>query len=80
MTIGNSGTCPIWGANHQANVRVNPLIRWCDVESPRAGGTYQVSQDVVEEEIASLSLVQKARLTTWLVNQRSRGAESPGSN
>ena len=77
MTIDNSGTCPIWGANHQANVRVIPSIRWCHVESPRAGGTYQVSQDVVEEEIASLSLVQKARLTTWLVNQRSRGAESP---
>ena len=77
MTIENNKPCPIWGANFQARVRRIRSTQLCHVDSPRAGGAFIVSCDVVEDELERLSAEQKARLTTWLVDQRILGNESP---
>ena len=70
--------CPIWGAEFEVRgVRevVNRLIRVFD--SPRAGGAYRITLAVAKDDIPRLSLGQKARLTTWLIDQRLQGEEQP---
>ncbi len=50
-------------------------ITWNGYDSPRAGGSYRVATDAA---IGELSAEEKARLTTWLVDQRLQGNQSPG--
>ncbi len=71
-------TCPIWGPGHEARYFRdvhNRLIRV--VDSPRSGGAYSIGYDVVADDIPRLSLDQKARLTTWVIDQRSQGDDQP---
>ena len=74
----DTSTCPVWGTDYHANYQRdvhNRLIRVFD--SPRAGGSYCITSEVVEDDIPRLSLEQKARLTTWLIDQRIQGVELP---
>ena len=76
MVFVNNEGCPIWGDKYGSK-RLRPSTWTYDVDSPRADGAYSVSHVVFEDELVSLSPEQKARLTTWLVDQRLRGTKSP---
>lgn len=69
--------CPIWGEDFPAKVQRRPLERIIEVsDSPRAGGGYFL-QDGAEDEVRELKVVQKAILTTWLIDQRQMGTDYP---
>ncbi|MCY4108943.1 MAG: hypothetical protein OXG11_07945, partial [Chloroflexi bacterium] len=70
------GPCPIWGEPFLADIMptADHLLR---VRSPRAGGDYSVSQRTHVTHLAQLNTEEKARLTTWLIDQRSRGVDCP---
>lgn len=68
--MNENSVCPIWGTVATVSSGVNLLDRFGDdVDSPRAGGEYFISND-------AKSLVErkderfKARLTSWLIEQR----------
>ena len=69
--------CPIWGDPFPATVD-HAAIRgaYLIVDSPRAGGRYQVSKRA-RPSIDELDDHQKARLTTLLVDARRRGTPCP---
>ena len=67
--------CPIWGTPCESVKEDDPrLDRWKVKGSPRAGGDYRI-KDV--RCIYKLEDETKARLTTWLIDQRSQGIQSP---
>ena len=78
--------CPIWGQEYPATEiqdnRTNDVggtdaaEETLIVDSGRTGGKYEVSLDGLNS-IRSLSEPEKARLTNWLVDQRSQGSEIP---
>ena len=69
--------CLIWGENHKAAVNPNHLKRESYVnDSARAGGGYNIDNYAIER-VKRLSPIQKARLTTWLIEQRSHGNTYP---
>lgn len=73
--INGAQVCPIWGtsAKTEDHPEKQDIIV---VDSPRAGGKYSISvkaQEILEE----LDDKTKARLTSWLVKQRSLGVECP---
>ena len=74
-------SCPIWGNPHPATGYYSPGQGICEVTgSPRAGGGYLLPygfKDEIDDFTASLSLKQKAMLTTWLIDQRTHGASKP---
>ena len=74
-------SCPIWGNEYLAKGYYFPSKSICDVDaSPRAGGGYSLPYGIGEEIddfTASLSPQEKARLTTWLVDQRVQGVKYP---
>ena len=71
-------TCPIWGKDYQARGFSIPSKSVVQVnDSPRAGGSYTIYRVVIEDDIGRLSLEQKARLTTWIVEQHRQGIELP---
>ena len=58
--------------------KVTPVAdRLLRVSSPRAGGAYLVSHRTKVTYLANLNSEEKARLTTWLVEERSRRVECP---
>ena len=64
-------TCPIWGEGFSATGYYKPQNRTYYVEdSPRAAGGYILSEVTKHAQVDDLSPEQKARLTSWLVNQR----------
>ena len=72
-------TCPIWG--HLCNAegtrgrsRGDPIFV---KSSERAGGGYRISNGDVEARVQQLADAEKARLTTWLIDQRSLGNGVP---
>jgi hypothetical protein len=79
--------CPIWGdlalVRDGSNGRIYPS-KWYN--SPRAGGEYTVTGEVVEDhlinksEAFNLTTVERARLTTWLVDRRREGVKCPEVN
>ena len=75
----NIKNCPIWGTPLEgATIQLIDSqngITWNGYDSPRAGGSYRVATDAA---IGELSAEEKARLTTWLVDQRLQGNQSPG--
>ena len=75
--MNDNATCPIWGTP-ASEVRPSGIDgRW--IESPRAGGRYFISgtaETTVKKRDASL----KARLTTWLIDQRRLGVDCPEVN
>ena len=70
----NIKNCPIWGTPLEgATIQLIDSqngITWNGYDSPRAGGSYRVATDAA---IGELSAEEKARLTTWLVDQRLQG-------
>ena len=71
-------TCPIWGTNFEATGHFFDSTRKFRVDdSPRAGGGYFIAGVLVTSGINSLSGQEKARLTTWLVDQRALGNTQP---
>ena len=67
--------CPIWpeypGKGYLADA-FEIRQEW----SPRAGGPYEITREA-ELSVSTLSEIQRARLTTILVDQRKNGVESP---
>ena len=74
----NIKSCPIWGTPLEGPtiklIDSQNGITWNGYDSPRAGGSYRVATDAA---IGELSAEEKARLTTWLVDQRLQGNQSP---
>ena len=67
-------TCPIWDT--QATACNDPERKGLTVDSPRAGGKYFISEQAMQK-IGQLDDKKKARLTSWLINQRALGNECP---
>ncbi len=60
--------CPIWGTDATINESSDFLY---EVSSSRAGGLYKISRSVNDDaKWMSWSNIQKALLTTWLIDQR----------
>lgn len=80
--------CPIWGIGNEAAIYAtwvvagtgDPHITHEDlIISPRAGGAFRLTKeaDYLIREQQMLSSGAKARLTTWLVDQRRHGIREP---
>ena len=74
----NHTTCPIWktSATFVDSATIDDTL--LNIDSPRAGGKYCI--DVIgraEKMFADLDNHAKARLTTWLIEQRRLGDECP---
>ena len=69
-------TCRIWGEDHEASGRTHPDPSYAIVNSPRTGGKYKITGDA-RPYIPGLSDKEKAKLTTWLIDQRMQGIEIP---
>ena len=71
--MSNTNPCPIWET--QATTRADRRDgQYAD--SPRAGGRYFISRHA-EVNLRNDYEAVKARLTTWLVDQRRLGVECP---
>ena len=71
-------TCPIWGTRFEATGHYFDPTRTFRVDDcPRAGGGYSIDGVLISSGINSLSDQEKARLTTWLVDQRALGDIQP---
>ena len=71
------GFCLIWGLPHEATVRrYTDGERWVE-NSPRAGGSYIILEDGADIEVDRLDSREKARLTSWLIEQRRQSVEFP---
>ena len=65
--------CPIWGTL----ASIEPLTSdGVTVDSPRAGGRYLITGRATET-LKSHDENLKARLTSWLIEQRRLGADCP---
>ncbi|MGK2873247.1 MAG: hypothetical protein ACSLFL_13495 [Alphaproteobacteria bacterium] len=73
--MSNNGTCPIWGTP----ATIEPTTGDYEiVDSPRAGGRYSVSGSALgETRWGTMNNATKARLTTWLIDQRERDPTQP---
>ena len=70
--------CPIWGEGYEATGYYNPSNRVFYVDdSPRAGGGYVLPEPTKHSRIDNSPADLKARLTTWLIDQRKQGNEQP---
>lgn len=69
--------CPIWGIS--AEVKSADYGFVFDVNSPRAGGAYQIDK-TAKQYLSNADEALKARLTTWLVDQRKFGIDCPAIN
>ena len=74
--------CPIWGESQKAEIykygiKADGSIVIDDellIDSPRAGGEYRlIDQSLFDYGLSRLSNESKARLTTWLIDQRAQG-------
>lgn len=74
--MSENSVCPIWGTT--AFVQQGPIAEemFCVVDSPRAGGKYKIFEWAADR-LESRDERFKARLTSWLVEQRRLGAEYP---
>ena len=71
-----NGHCPIWGSGFPAETHRSARDYYTRVtDSPRAGGSYKI-EDTVKLTL-SMDDQEKARLTTWIVNQNAQGAWLP---
>ena len=69
--------CPIWGSEYTANITREPSESKIYVDnSSRAGGSYIIPYGT-EDHIGRLKDDEKARLTTWLVDQRLQENNQP---
>ena len=68
-------SCPIWDIRGDgfAGTYINQTRVFRVDYSRRAGGAYTIPEVIVASDIGSMTQVEKARLTTWLVDQRKLG-------
>lgn len=71
--MADESTCPIWGTSAEITRTTRDGK---DVDSPRAGGRYFVS-GTAASMLRFVNDAVKARLTTWLIEQRRLGVECP---
>ena len=71
-------TCPIWGKGpcRVMSFRVGENVVDLVEDSPRAGGGYEL-WGATRDRVGRLADTEKARLTTWLIDQRRNGFQSP---
>ena len=80
--------CPIWGFNNRAVIHGEWVSAGTNeihithealILSPRAGGAYRMTEEAAHLVYVQdwLSIGSKARLTTWLVDQRRHGIREP---
>ena len=70
-------TCPIWGTKYEAKGTYDPETRTYEVtDSERAFTGYKIRQQLLDL-VEQMSNSKKAQLTTWLIDQFSRGNEQP---
>ena len=72
--------CPIWGNEYEATGSVstsNNVTLYRVNDSPRAGGGYIIVDWKAKFMIESLTDLERARFTTWLVDQRMQGNRQP---
>lgn len=77
MTMSTMDKCPIW-PGFRAIINVVDDMGTFIVESARAGGKYEINvlaRDMIVD--LDLDLGARARLTTWLVDQRRLGVQRP---
>ena len=71
-----NGHCPIWGGKYSAQVERSARDGLTFViASPRAGGSFKI-EDTVRVAL-DLDDQEKARLTTWILDQNAKGAWLP---
>ena len=71
-------SCPIWGPAYGAEGFFDDTTRTYHVsDSPRTGGGYIISQVELSAKLPHSDDAEKARLTTWLIDQRSQGVQQP---
>ena len=66
--------CHIWSMPATMPRDANGDLTYLD--SPRAGGKYKITR-TASSMVGNLNVAGKARLTTWLCNQRHAGVEYP---
>ena len=72
----SSHECLIWGSPYSASLAVGRRSDAVLVNSSRAGGIYEITLEG-RHAIQNSDESAKARLTTWLMDERSRGADVP---
>ena len=72
--MNERNTCRIWST--PAKVAPYDARSKEHIDSPRAGGKYDIHQSGMSE-LTNCDDRQKARLTTWLIDQRRLGVEKP---
>ena len=70
----DENTCPIWGSEFKAQVRQSEHHDETIVDCARCGGEYRIDGLA---NVSCLNRDEKARLTTWLVDQRAQGNVCP---
>lgn len=73
-SIEEQFTCAIWGS--PARLVAGDCEGDARIQSWRAGGDYRIDR-TARRAVDALTFPQKARLTTWLVEQRRAGVEAP---
>ncbi len=73
----NENTCPIWGADFKAQIRASQHYDELIVDCLRCGGQYRLDNVVVLVDFYGITQKERARLTTWLVDQRAQGEACP---
>ena len=72
------GTCPNWGEEYDAIAVYHPANRtYAVATSPRAGSGYEIDEVLLNSSVLPMPLDEKARLTTWLVDQLIQGIRCP---
>lgn len=72
--MNTNSSCPIWGT--PASARYLGEVDAITVDSSRAGGCYYITGSAAEV-VSHCEPEVKARLTTWLIEQRQLGVERP---
>ncbi len=69
--------CPIWGTPATIAER-NGFLHF-EIDSPRTGGKFSMMRNTLDDFNGNIQNNDglRARLTTWLINQRRQGTESP---
>ena len=75
--MSENQVCPIWGTPARTEIENPPRPRdGSYVNSPRAGGKYFIAGSY-QSEVGAFDNQTKARLTSWLIEQRRFGEEWP---
>ena len=75
---GGFQQCPIWGGTDGVDVvHISQTNVYRVENSPRAGSGYVIRDVIADSDVKSMTDAEKARLTTWLIDQRELGTPMP---